>query len=154
MDKDFFGRLGGSRLVRVGRTVDILLFEFDKPSPAGVERFKLHTQCPARIRRDSAIILGSYDTHWPADQDADWDDAFDAFTTIYDERARGFEGYLDKHDCRVTKAKLLTLGMVVVELDDGSTIEVLPTSSTDTEAWRIISPEGDHEVYPEDFTDS
>jgi hypothetical protein len=147
----FFERLVGSRLVRVGRSVDILLFEFDKESPAGVERFKLHAQCPARVRRDSTLLVGSYDTHWPADENADWDTAFDTFTTVYDERAREVEAYLDKHDCRVISARLLALGMVVVELDDRSTIEVMPASSTDTEAWRIISPEGEHQVYPEDF---
>lgn len=148
----FFDGLVGSRLVRVARSVDILLLEFDKESATGVDRFKLHTQCPARLRRDSDVLVGSYDTHWPADEDADWDTAFDTFTTVYDARAREIQNYLDNHDCRVTSARLLPLGMVVVELDDRSVIEVMPASSTDAEAWRIISPEGEHRVYPEDFT--
>jgi hypothetical protein len=83
-----------------------LLFEFYKESPAGVERFKLHTQCPVRLRRDSTVLVGSYDTHRPVDEDVDWTTAFDTSTTVYDERAREVEASLDKHDCRVTSARL------------------------------------------------
>jgi hypothetical protein len=89
----FFDRLVGSRQVRIGRSVDILLFELDKESPAGVERFKPHTQCPVRLRRDAAALVGSYDTHRPADDGADRDTAFDTFTTVYDERAREIEAH-------------------------------------------------------------
>lgn len=62
-------------------------------SPAGVERFKPHTQCPVRLRRDAAALVGSYDTHRPADDGADRDTAFDTFTTVYDERAREIEAH-------------------------------------------------------------
>jgi hypothetical protein len=146
-DPGFFRGVVGSRFVRVGRSVDILLFEFS----AGAGRFKLHTQCPARVRRDSVVLVGSDDIRRPADEGEDPGDAFDSFTTVYDERARELERRLAARDCRVMAATLLPPGMVVVELDDGSTVEVLPASSTDTEAWRTITPDGDYQVYPEDF---
>ena len=142
--------LVGMRLVEIRRVLNIAIVIFRHGD--GTEH-TIHAQCPFRVLHGEAILLGSFDMHWPRRCDADRDEAFDTFATMYDGQAKLLTSIFADGEFRVTRSELETAGALGVEAANGPHVlrlEAIPmTSGPTVESWRLFRL-GDsvHHVYP------
>lgn len=132
-----------TELRSIGRTLD--MGEFHSTGTAG--EIAIHVQCPFRLVRGSSIVLGSADLNSQRD---DWPDASDSSTTVYDSRAAQLTELLARSTIAMTDVTVSNAGTLAITWHNDLRLDVLPNSSTDTEAWRIFRRNsGAHFGYPE-----
>ena len=148
-------RLVGLPLNSSSRAVDMEMFDFGQlqlwVTRRGLDRMMgttaLHVQAPWRIVDGGRIVVGDRDV-WdpPPGRSRDGFDPSEGDTSHRDELLRGWFG--DRTTPRIVVAATADAsGDLRIHLDDGATLEILPTSiSDDDEYWRLFDRGDPHVV--------
>ncbi|MFJ8038912.1 hypothetical protein ACIRBX_00175 [Kitasatospora sp. NPDC096147] len=151
-EKPLIQRLVGEPLVSIGRFGSMGVIGFgsqvswplppNQPDTVG-SRFAVHVQCPFRILQQERILLGSDDLLMsvaPGDEQTE--------RLAYDIGASTLQAYLERVVTRVLTVEQRPVGDLLITLEHGIGIEVLPTSRKRPECWRLLARFGEHLTFP------
>ncbi len=118
----------------------------EKRNAEPLARYRLHIQCPFRLDSPTGPFLGGQDIYRHAEPPHDWIEGHDFKGCFFDQRARdGSE--LDGPPLMVEAVSADRGGGFVVELSEGWSITVAPSSAILREFWRFFDAAGgDHFV--------
>ncbi|MEU0661520.1 hypothetical protein [Streptomyces lavendulocolor] len=135
--------LTGAVLRSVGRAVDMGVVELTGEQG---EDLALHIQCAFRVLREDKVLLGSRDmTYVRNGAEAD---AFDNFTTAYDDRAALLSRVLGGARPKIENVLQSPTGALTLEATGGFRVEVFPDRSAREESWRAFRRDGEHYGFP------
>ena len=134
-----------------GRGADMQWFAFGNQrqavSHSGTSRavgdYSLHVQCPWRIVRGDAIVVGSRDLYYPADETAEVPPEFDYdYDGMKTRRDRRVDALLENATTAyiVTDVRVGAAGAFQIHLDEGYALEEFPDDSAEAEDWRFFRP--------------
>ncbi|WP_328612933.1 hypothetical protein OHS18_28030 [Amycolatopsis sp. NBC_00355] len=113
--------------------------------------WRLHAQCPFRVRQGDRILVGTVDMNYPVDPEADRMAAFDQYAMMFDRNAKKLTALFQQTASFVDSAVLGPAGIVTLALSESVVIEVMPASAgLRVEQWRIFERGSDtHYVFPD-----
>ncbi|MEU0671899.1 hypothetical protein ABZ330_03240 [Streptomyces sp. NPDC006172] len=135
--------LTGAEIYSVGRAAGMGVLEL---TGAHGEDIGVHLQCAFRIVRDDQVVLGSRDMSYV--RSGARKDAFDAFDTLYDDRAAILNRVLAKARPAVGAVHQGVAGTLTIEAAHGFGVQAFPDRSGGEESWRALVRGGPHYGYP------
>ena len=153
----------GLPLRSIGRAADMLWVHFGEwrevPSIRGgthtVGEWALHVQCPWRITRPPAILVGRGDCYYEAasDEPFNWETSDES---RFDREAMPLNDEFENSPPLVEAVDVDAVGGFCLRLTRGYRFEIFPdvTSDSVSEHWRLFRPgsEESHFVFPKDLT--
>jgi len=136
--------LFGATVHSLGRAADMGVLELVGSRD---EAISVHLQCPFRVRRSHAIIVGSRDMRFP--QSGAGADAFDNFATVFDDRAERLTAVLGHRRPVVQDVLVSALGDLTITWPSDYSLDAFSDSSGRLEAWRVLTRGGEHHVFPQ-----
>ncbi|MFF3849384.1 hypothetical protein [Streptomyces sp. NPDC002328] len=136
--------LTGAVIRSVGRAADMGVLELTGEHG---EELAVHIQCAFRVLHDGQVILGARDMAYVRNGVAG-EGAFDAFATLYDDRAALLDRVLAGARPQVETVRRGPAGALSLEATRGFLVEILPDRSGVEESWRAFTRGGRHYGYP------
>jgi hypothetical protein len=106
----------------------------------------VHLQCPFRVQRGDAVIVGSRDMDFPLKGSRS--EAFDNFATVFDDRAGRFTAILGHRKPVVEDVVVGGSGDLVITWSPDYSLNAFVDSSGRVESWRALVRGGEHHVFP------
>ncbi|MBL7498710.1 hypothetical protein I6A84_31260 [Frankia sp. CNm7] len=131
-----------TRLVSIGRALNLMIIAFSPGGDLGDESVRLHVQCPMRFRHRDSLLIGSGDLAFERPETGE---------KRYDTRAAEFNSVLKGEVVRVEDVRHGPAGSLSVECSGGLFIEVFPATLRHVEAWRVLRVGDEHFGYPPDL---
>ncbi|XVU28295.1 hypothetical protein ACQPZJ_14995 [Actinoplanes sp. CA-054009] len=113
---------------------------------AGDEVIGVHLQCPFRVQRSDAVIIGSRDMNFPLK--GRQSEAFDNFATVFDDRAGRLTAILGQRRPVVENVLVDKLGNLVIAWNPDYSLNAFVDTSGRVESWRVLIRGGEHYVFP------
>ncbi|MEU8229455.1 hypothetical protein AB0C12_07590 [Actinoplanes sp. NPDC048967] len=113
---------------------------------AGGEAVGVHLQCPFRVQRGDGVIVGSRDMRFA--RTGSQPEAFDNFSTVYDDRAGQLTAILGHRRPVVEDVTVGERGDLAVTWHPGYSLRAFVDSSGRVESWRVLVRGGPHHVFP------
>lgn len=112
----------------------------------GGEAIGVHLQCPFRVQRSDAVIVGSRDMNFPLK--GRQPEAFDNLSTVFDDRAGRLTAILGHRQPVVEKVIVGELGDLVIAWTPDYSLKAFVDTSGRVESWRVLIRGGEHHVFP------
>jgi len=106
----------------------------------------VHLQCPFRVQRSDAVIVGSRDMDFPLKGSRS--EAFENFSTVFDDRARRVTALMGHRKPVVEDVIMGGLGDLVITWSPDYSLNAFVDSSGRVESWRALVKGGEHHVFP------
>ena len=145
--------LQGKVLWTCTRAADLAAFQFGerrettdlRGNKINVGEYALHVQCAWRIARADQVVVGNADMYYPPDLTAEeippgfeWDKGPNRqdklLSLLFEDGKRQF---------RVRTVNVGSGGRLLITMDEGLSLDVVPNSSLSGEYWRLFKPRSD-----------
>lgn len=116
----------------------------------GGEVIGVHLQCPFRVQRSDAVIIGSRDMNFP--YKGHQSEAFENFSTVFDDRAGRLTAILGQRRPVVENVLVDELGDLVIAWTPDYSLNAFVDTSGRVESWRVLIRGGEHHVFPGEYS--
>jgi hypothetical protein len=135
--------LTGATVQSLGRATNMGVLEL---VGEGGEVIGVHLQCPFRVQRSDAVIIGSRDMNYPVK--GRQSEAFDNSSTVFDDRAGRLTAIFGQRRPVVENVLVGELGDLMIAWTPDYSLNAFIDTSGRVESWRVLIRGGVHHVFP------